>query len=290
MAQPGRYALHAGIDDDGHQPPRFGRFLGGLVWTPTASVLVQAGEMLELLIEMVIAGVRHPLGIWVDVREQMYETLRSSWLTLVFSTFVFGFSAPGLQGASSLRLLGMPDRLGSFFVMSGVREFTPWINAIVIGGVVGTRLTADLGSRRIREEFDAMEVMGIDPVHDVLLPRVVGLTVMTGLLSLVSLVFGVAAGVAAAVFAGSSAAGFLDQFWNSISTVDLGASLFKALAFGLVISLVCGYKGYRADGGPTGVGRAVNQGVVAAFAGVWVVNLLISSLLLGLNPSLTEAH
>lgn len=243
--------------------------------------------MLDLLVRMAVCVARRPFGFWGDVREQMLDALRTSWFPLIFSSFVFAFAVPGLEGANAFLMLGIPDRLGSFFLGAGVREFTPWINAIVVAGVVGTRLTADLGTRRIRQEFDAMEVMGLDPVREVVLPRVLGVTLITGLLSIVSLVCAVAAGWAAVQVIGAAPEAFLSSFWANATTTDLAAGLLKATLFGLIIGTVCAYKGYRADGGPTGVGRAVNQAVVIAFAGVWVTNLLFSSLLLGTHPELT---
>jgi phospholipid/cholesterol/gamma-HCH transport system permease protein len=220
----------------------------------------------------------------------MFDALRTILFPLVFSTFVFGFTVPGLEAANAFLLLGIPDRLGSFFLAAGVREFTPWLNAIVVAGVVGTRLTADLGTRRIRQEFDAMEVMGFDPVREVVLPRVVGVTLVTGLTSIIALLCGVVAGWAAAQVSGAAPDAFFASFFTNATTTDLAASLLKATLFGLIIGTVCAYKGYAAEGGPTGVGRAVNQAVVVAFAGVWVTNLLFSSLLLGTHPELTYSR
>lgn len=255
-----------------------------------SSGVQQAGEMFDLLLRVLASAARRPVGFWSDVRTQMFDALRTCWFPLVFSTFVFGFTVPGLEGANAFLLLGIPDRLGSFFLVAGVREFTPWLNAIVIAGVVGTRLTADLGTRRIRQEFDAMEVMGLDPVREVVLPRVLGVTLITGLTSIVALLCGVAAGWGAAQVVGAAPDAFFSSFWTNATTTDLAASLLKATLFGLIIGTVCAYKGYAAQGGPTGVGRAVNQAVVIAFAGVWVTNLLFSSLLLGTHPELTYSR
>jgi phospholipid/cholesterol/gamma-HCH transport system permease protein len=254
------------------------------------SGLTQAGEMFDLLLQMVMSAVRRPVGFWGDVRVQMFDALRTILFPLVFSTFMFGFTVPGLEAANAFLMLGIPDRLGSFFLAAGVREFTPWLNAIVVAGVVGTRLTADLGTRRIRQEFDAMEVMGFDPVREVVLPRVVGVTLVTGLTSIIALACGVVAGWAAAQVSGAAPDAFFASFFTNATTTDLAASLLKATLFGLIIGTVCAYKGYAAEGGPTGVGRAVNQAVVAAFAGVWVTNLLFSSLLLGTHPELTYSR
>lgn len=242
--------------------------------------------MVELFISVAISAVTKPVGYWGDVREQMYIVLKLCWIPMIISTFTFGLGAPGLQGGNLFTLFGMPERLGSFFLMASVREFAPWINAMVIAGVVGTAITADLGARRIREEFDAMEVLGVDPVRTIILPRVIALTLITGLMDIIALSFGVLGGLAAVLILGADSAGYFNNFWSNATTIDIACSVGKTVLFGLIIGVVCCYKGYRAEGGPMGVGRAVNQAVVIAFAVIWVFNFTITTLMLGLNPDI----
>jgi len=249
--------------------------------------LTQAGEMLMLLAEVAGSAARRPIGFWGDSMTQMLQILRSCWLPMVISCVAFGFGAPGLQAGNFFILFGMPERLGSFFIMASVREFAPWINAMVVAGVVGTAITADLGARRIREEFDAMQVLGVDPVRSIILPRVVAITLMTGLMDLIALVFGVVGGWLAALQMGANSDAFFANFWANATTTDLWGSVVKTFLFGLIIAVVCCYKGYRAGGGPIGVGRAVNQAVVIAFAAIYVVNYFFTAMLLGLNPSIS---
>lgn len=270
-------------------PPRgaharsvFRRVLSG----PAASTLVQAGEMFLLLCEVLRSAVVHPLGYWGQVRDQMYEILRLCWLPMMVSCAAFGFGAPGLQGGNFMSLFGMPERLGAFFIMASVREFAPWINAMVVAGVIGTAITADLGARRIREEFDAMEVLGVDPVREIILPRIIAVTFMTGLMDVVALVFGVIGGWIAAIELGANSDAFFASFWNNATTTDLWGSVTKTFVFGLIVATVCAYKGYRTEGGPIGVGKAVNQAVVIAFAAIYAVNYVFTTLLLGLNPDM----
>lgn len=251
-----------------------------------AGPLRQAGEMFELMVAVVKSAVTQPFGYWGDVREQMFETLKLCWLPMIVSTAAFGFGAPGLQGGNIFLLFGIPERLGSFFLMASVREFAPWINAMVVAGVMGTAITADLGARRIREEFDAMEVLGVDPVRTIILPRVVALTIMTGLMDVVALCFGVFGGWAAATELNANTSAYFGNFWNNATTTDMWCSVAKTALFGLIIGVVCCYKGYRAEGGPIGVGRAVNQAVVIAFAGIWMFNFAFTTLMLGLNPDM----
>lgn len=253
----------------------------------TATVLVPAGEMGVLLGTVVWSAVRHPVGYWSDVRDQMFSMLKLCWIPMAISTVTFGFGAPGLQGGNIYNLFGIPERLGSFFIMASVREFAPWINAMVVAGVVGAAMTADLGARKIREEIDAMEVLGIDPIRDLIVPRVIAVTIMTGLLDLVALTFGVIGGYIAAVpILGASSGAFFSSFFANATVTDLWGSVVKTTIFGLVIAVVCCYKGLTVKGGPIGVGRAVNQAVVISFAAIFIINTLFTSILLGLNPDM----
>jgi phospholipid/cholesterol/gamma-HCH transport system permease protein len=249
--------------------------------------LVQAGEMTRLLLQVLWMAVRHPLGYWGEVRDQMFDILKLCWIPMAVSCTAFGLGAPGLQGGNLFSLFGIPERLGSFFVMASVREFAPWVNAMVVAGVVGTAITADIGARRIREEIDAMEVLGVDPIRTLVLPRVVALFFMTGLLDLAAILFGLLGGYIAAVpILGANPAAFADSLFANLSTTDVWGSVVKTALFGLIIGVVCCYKGLKASGGPIGVGNAVNQAVVIAFAAIWIFNMVFTTILLGLNPDI----
>jgi phospholipid/cholesterol/gamma-HCH transport system permease protein len=249
--------------------------------------LAETGEIVVLTGTLFKMAITHPRGYWADTRDVMHETLRLCWFPMMVSTVAFGLGAPGLQGGNIENLFGVPDRLGSFFIMASVREFAPWINAMVIAGVMGAAITADLGARRIREEIDAMEVLGVDPVRSLVLPRVIALTVMTGLLDLVAVLFGVVGGwIAAVPIFGASSGAFFSNFTANATVTDLWGSVVKSACFGLFIGVVCSYKGLHAKGGPAGVGRAVNQAVVVSFAALWSFNYIFTTLLLGLNPAM----
>jgi phospholipid/cholesterol/gamma-HCH transport system permease protein len=247
---------------------------------------LQVGEMIVLLGQVIREAVRRPVGYWSDVLEQMYDILRLCFLPMMVSLTTFGWDAPGVVGGSLYNLFGMPERLGSFFIMASVREFAPFINMMIVAGVMGTAVAADLGARRIREEIDAMEVLGIDPIRTLILPRVIAFTIMTALLNIVALTFGVLGGVIAEIQLRGNILAFLDSFWANATSTEMWTSVAKSALYGLIIGLVCCYKGYRAQGGPVGVGRAVNQAVVISFAGVWMVHFVMTKLILGLNPDM----
>lgn len=247
--------------------------------------LREAGTIVDFAFTVTRAAVKRPVAWGPALAEQMVAILKLCWLPMIISTTAFGLGAPGLQGGNLVSLFGVPDRLGGFFVMASIREFAPWINAMVVAGVVGSAITADLGARRIREEVDAMEVLGVDPMRELVVPRVIALTIMTGLLNVLALVFGIVGGFIASVpILGASAGGFLTSFWTNATVIDLVGSMMKTTIFGYLIGIVCCYKGLYAKGGPAGVGRAVNQAVVISFMAIWMVNYVFTSTMLGLFP------
>jgi phospholipid/cholesterol/gamma-HCH transport system permease protein len=171
-------------------------------------------------------------------------------------------------------------------VLASVREFGPFVTAIVVAGVVGSAYTSDIGSRRIRDEIDAMEVLGVDAKRELVLPRVLACTLMTGMLGVLALTVGIAGGLFASTLYGANPAAFLASLFANSTTIDLAGSLIKTFCFGFMISVVCCYKGLTASGGPIGVGRAVNQAVVIAFVGIFAFNYTFTTTMLGLFPDI----
>jgi phospholipid/cholesterol/gamma-HCH transport system permease protein len=203
------------------------------------------------------------------------------------STVVLGYGAPGLEGGNFLRLFGALDRLGGAFVIASIREFAPFVTAVVLAGVGGASITADLGARKIREELDALEVLGVDPIKNLVVPRFLALTLMTGLFDVFAAIFGIVGGALATLVLHGSLAPFFATLLKNATVVDLAGSLIKTSCFGAIIAIVCCYKGMTASGGAEGVGRAVNQAVVIAFLAIFAFNALFTQLLLATNPSLS---
>ena len=139
----------------------------------------------------------------------------------------FGYGAPGLQAANFLVLFGALDRLGGFFVLASIREFAPFVTAIIVAGVAGTAITADLGARKIREELDALQVLGVDPVKNLVVPRFLALMLITGLFDIYALLFGIFGGVLATLVNGAPLGPFWATFFTNASTTDLWGSVLK---------------------------------------------------------------
>ena len=166
---------------------------------PFRSVLEETGEMIILTGRTIISAVRPPYPYGPEFVGQFMFALRLCWFPLLISTIAFGYEAPGLQAANFLVLFGALDRLGGFFVLASIREFAPFVDAIVLAGVAGTAITADLGARKIREELDALQVLGVDPIKNLVVPRFLALMLVTGLFDIYALLFGVVGGILATV-------------------------------------------------------------------------------------------
>ena len=131
--------------------------------------------MMILTGKTITATVRPPYPYGGEFVSQFLFALQLCWFPMLISTVAFGFGAPGLQAANFLSLFGALDRLGGFFILASVREFAPFVTAIVVAGVAGTAITADLGARKIREELDALQVLGVDPIKNLVVPRFLAL-------------------------------------------------------------------------------------------------------------------
>ena len=123
-----------------------------------------------------------------------------------------------MQAANFLVLFGALDRLGGFFVLASIREFAPFVDAIVLAGVAGTAITADLGARKIREELDALQVLGVDPVKNLVVPRFLALMLVTGLFDIYALLFGIFGGILATLVNNAPLGPFWATFFNNAST------------------------------------------------------------------------
>lgn len=253
---------------------------------PAKNGLEEVGDMMILTGKTVVSAVRPPFPYGGEFVSQFLFTVRLCWFPLLISTVAVSYGASGIQAINFLEIFGAPDRLGGFFVLAAIREFAPFVTAIVVAGVAGTAITADLGARKIREELDALQVLGVDPVKNLVVPRFLALMIATGLFDVYAVIFGVTGGVLATTTANLPLGPFWATFLTNASTVDLWGSFVKCVLFGAIIAIVCCYKGMTASGGAEGVGRAVNQAVVIAFIAVFAFNYVFTQTLLATNPEI----
>jgi phospholipid/cholesterol/gamma-HCH transport system permease protein len=177
--------------------------------------------------------------------------------------------------------LGATDVAGAGAGLAVIREIGPMCSVLVVAGAGTTAMCADLGARTIREEIDAMQVLGIDPVHRLVVPRVLASTLVAIGLTCVVCIVGLWGGYFfSVVVQGASAGQYISNLTLLTTTGDFLISLVKAALFGMAAALVACHRGLTVQGGPKGLGEAVNQTVVYAFVVLFVLNGIISALYL----------
>jgi phospholipid/cholesterol/gamma-HCH transport system permease protein len=249
-------------------------------------MLEEIGDMMVLTGRTISAALRPPYTYGGEFVAQFLFALQLVWLPLLITIVTICYAAPGLQAANFLTLFGALDRLGGIFVLAAIREIGPNITSVVVAGVAGTAITADLGARKVREELDALQVLGVDPVKNLVVPRFLALMLVTGLFDVYAVLFGLFGGLLAEKVEGQPLGPFWDTLLANASTTDLWGSVLKCTIFGAIIAIVCCYKGMTASGGAEGVGRAVNQAVVIAFLTMGLFNYTFTQMLLATHPNL----
>ncbi|WP_460847759.1 ABC transporter permease [Nocardioides ultimimeridianus] len=246
----------------------------------------EAGGMVDLLLQILKSAITKPVGYWGAVADDMFGTMRTA--SAPIGAAIFGFLIfMSILTVQFFQMAGATQLFGPLLFLQAIRTFTMWIVSMVVAGVIGSALTADLGARRVREEIDAMEVMGVDPIRDLALPRVVSITLITTLLSVPALLVTMLSMQLGGLYvAHQPAAHFQSNLFANVSPVQILAVVVNCFLVGILIGTICCYKGFTASGGAIGLGRAVNQAVVLSFIAVWVLQLAFNALLLGLFPDL----
>ncbi|MBW8731351.1 MAG: ABC transporter permease [Terrabacter sp.] len=250
---------------------------------PLTGALRQSGSLFALTLDVFRALPKRPF--------QVKEFIQQAWfiasVTILPTALVsipFG-AVIALQLGTLTRQLGAQSYTGAASVLAVLREASPIVTALLIAGAGGSAICADLGSRKIREEIDAMEVLGISPIQRLVVPRVLAsmlvAVLLNGLVSVVGVVGGYVFNV---IVQGGTPGAYIASFTALAQLPDLWTAEIKALIFGAIAAVVAAYKGLNAGGGPKGVGDAVNQSVVITFMLLFVVNFVITAVYFQVVP------
>jgi len=248
--------------------------------------IAETGGMAQLLVKVVRSAVTHPTGYWNDVIDDMHKTVKQAWLPIAAALFGF-LIFMSILTVQFFAMAGATQLFGPLLFLQALRTFTMWIVSMVVAGVIGTALTADIGARKVREELDAMMVMGIDPIRDLALPRIVSLTFITTLIAIPAMLITIASmQLGASYVAQQPPAHFYSNLFANVAPGQIVAVLLNCFLVGLLIGTICCYKGLTAAGGPIGLGRSVTQADVMSFIAVWILQLAFNSVQLGLFPTM----
>jgi phospholipid/cholesterol/gamma-HCH transport system permease protein len=246
-----------------------------LAWTPRA-IRRYTREVLRLLAEVSFgSGAMGLIGGTVGVMIGM---------TLFVGTVV------GLQGYAALNQIGASALSGFISAYFNTREIAPLVAGLALSATVGAGFTAQLGSMRISEEVDALEGMGIPSIPYLVSTRVIaGVIAIIPLYTLGLISSYIASREVVTVFRGQSAGTYDDAFWRFLSPADVVWSVVKVIIFGVVVVLVHCYYGYRAKGGPAGVGVAVGRAVRTAIVAINIIDFFMSLAIWGATTTVRVA-
>ncbi|WP_410568115.1 MlaE family ABC transporter permease [Amycolatopsis sp. cmx-4-61] len=249
-----------------------------------ANGLREFGRMCAMGLDVLLAMLRRPY----QVREfvQQFWFIASVAITpAILVSIPFG-AVISLQLGSLTSQIGAQQFNGAASVLAVVQQASPIVTTLIIAGAGGSAICADLGARSIREEIAAMEVLGVSPIHRLVVPRVqaaVGVSVLlNGLVSVVGVLGGYFFNV---IVQGGTPGAYLASFNALAQLPDLVVSSIKAVIFGYLAGVVAAYRGLNPKGGPKGVGDVVNQSVVITFLLLFFVNTVLTALYLQLVPA-----
>jgi phospholipid/cholesterol/gamma-HCH transport system permease protein len=220
------------------------------------------------------------------------EALRQAGLLILSSTlviwgliFIIGLQC-GIEGAYFNRAVGSPAYAGVFAAWCDLRELVPYAFGYMMAAKVGTGIVAELGSMRISDEIDALEVMGISSMTFLCATRLLAAWIVLPFMYLAGIGAGFFASYLAVVeqIGEVSSGGYSLIFWMFQNPPDLLYSVIKAMAMATVIVLVGCYYGYTASGGPVGVGTATAKSMVLNIVLVHLIGMLGTQLFWGANP------
>lgn len=191
-----------------------------------------------------------------------------------------------IQVGGIVSQIGADSFIGAATGLGVLRQGAPLVTVLMISGAVGSAICADLGSRTIREEIDAMRVMGVDPMRRLVAPRLAAATLVSVLLCGCVVFVAYVCGYLFSVYAQGGVPGaFINAFSSFADANDLLVSLVKALIFGLIAAIIACHAGLSTKGGPGGVANSVNTAVVTSAIVLFAVNIIITQLYNTLFPT-----
>jgi len=239
------------------------------------------GEMLVLLWRT-IQSLPQLLRQRQKVFDQLFEIGNASLLmACILSLFIGGVIA--LQTGPVLAERGLSSAIGGLVGLSVCKELAPVMMAVLISGRIGSAMAAEIGSMRVYQEIDALRTMNINPIHYLVLPRIVAISVALPVLVLFSILVGWFGGGLVAVLNEKIAITFQSFFSNLRDVVKMGDllnGLFKTFVFAVIIGTVSCHQGLATIGGPRGIGRSVTKAVVNSIVLILTLDYFLTRFLL----------
>ena len=200
-------------------------------------------------------------------------------IIMVCGAFVGGVL--GLQGYANLARFNAEDSVGTVVAMALIKELGPVITALLFAGRAGTALSSEIGLMKATDQLSAMEMMAVNPVRRVLVPRFLGGAVAMPMLVAIFTCIGLfGAHIVAVDLLNVDVGAFWQQMQSTVAADDIREGIFKSIVFGIVASLLAVWEGYNAIPTAEGVGRATTRTVVITAIAVLILDFMITAAML----------
>jgi phospholipid/cholesterol/gamma-HCH transport system permease protein len=245
--------------------------------------LNQLGAMILLLLD-ILKTTFSKRPRWQETIDQAYKIGWQSQAVVVV-TGAFTGMVFAVQTYLQFHKVKMDTAVGPVVSVAMTRELAPVLTALMVAGRVGAAIAAELGTMKVTEQLDAMRSMGTAPVDYLAVPRFIALMVGLPLLTAEAMFCGIFSGYFVGVhMCGIDQAYFLTHMYEFSSAKDVVSGLIKSVFFGMFIALIASYKGFSADEGAEGVGRATTEAVVASSLTVLISNFFFTVIFSKLIP------
>jgi phospholipid/cholesterol/gamma-HCH transport system permease protein len=246
-----------------------------------AAIVEYLGGLGTLIVQTARAAVTRPFygsEVIAQMDELGVKSVSITGITALFTGMVLA-----LQTAYALAAFGGKMFIGQVVAVSLVRELGPVLTALMVGGRVGSGITAELGSMTVTEQVDALRSMAVSPIRRLVLPRVLAVMIMLPILAALADVLGIFGGLFIAVVElQMTPADYLNSIWNHLAIQDITSGIAKTFFFGLEVAIVGCYNGLQVEGGATSVGQATTRTVVFASISILVSDFFLTKLFLAL--------
>lgn len=238
----------------------------------------QMGRFMQMMGRVFVWTVRPPYD-WRELLRQMVKVGVNS-MPVVLLTAMFTGMVLALQTFTVLSRFSAESFVGSLVALSMVRELSAVLSGLIVAGRAGSAMGAELGTMRVTEQIDALEVMATDPVHYLVVPRVWATTITLPLLVVLGNAVGIFGGyLVAVVLMGANPVSYIDRTFQFMGAKDLFSGVIKAGFFGFLLAVIGCQQGFYTSGGAEGVGRSTTSAVVVASIAILIADFFLTRVL-----------
>ncbi len=245
---------------------------------PVENFLLELGRFTQMVGRLFAWTPRPPYDVRELFRQMVKVGLGSIPVVLLTAFFTGGVMA--LQTFTVLRRFNAESYVGTLVALSMVRELAAVLSSLIVAGRSGSAMGAELGTMRVTEQIDALEVMATDPVHYLVVPRVWATVLTLPLLVVLADALGIVGGYVVSVpLMGANPVSYLHASFQFMDLKDLFSGLIKAAVFGFLIAVIGCQQGFYTTGGAEGVGRSTTKAVVLASIAILISDFFLTRML-----------